>query len=786
MHNTIIGETQMRQNDKKISRDVLTAAILQVLILLAAVLFWLLNRGHAYQRAFTLDELLVADNAIVVQDVTMDESVGGEGVFLTTPALTLEKGIYQVQINYNASWTGSRVSAHTAELSTLEFHSPAVELNPAYHTQTLTVEIARDVTDLVIEAYFSGGGYVSITGLGIAETSDRYKKSLFYAFVMCLIVNLILIFKRSDVGMRKVIFALSAIFLATCYPLYNDYITVGHDVPFHLLRIEGIAEGLRTGSGFPVKIHPFWAKGYGYAVGVMYGDIFLYFPALLRLLGFSIQSAYKIFVAAMNLGTVVIAYLSFGRMFQSRRIGVLGSLIYSLSLYRLMDTYTRAAVGEYLAMMFFPLVLCGFYLIFTETSKENWKKYAVLTAFGLTGLIQNHVLSCEMAAVVILLACLILIRRVFQRYVFRSLVLGALLTVLLNVGFLVPFLEFYGGEYYINADMWVGSTVGFFQENGIFPIQLFSLFQHSNGGAWNTVAGVSNEVTTGVGIIFLLGIVLFGYLALCHYQECRRVKNFQAAGICLIFGGLFLYMSTSLFPWDAIADWGEPVRRLVYILEFPWRLLAPATALLTFVTCFTISALPRVMGREVYLTIGTMALVLLAVNSGWYLYDFAYFGEPYRVYYGYEMNTMQMYSYDYLPVATDPEEIKDGMILMKNIALFEDYRKQGTNISCKVTTEEEGYVDFPLLSYPHYICIAETGEQLPVTSGYNGMLRVTFPAGFDGNIQISYKEPWFWRLSEILSLFTLLGCSVVLLSDHFMNGGKRTAEADVLEFEKVG
>ena len=61
----------------------------------------------------------------------------------------------------------------------------------------------------------------------------------------------------------------------------------GHDISFHLMRIEGLAEGLKMGQ-FPVKIQPAWYEGFGYGCSVFYGDLFLYIPACLRLLGVSL------------------------------------------------------------------------------------------------------------------------------------------------------------------------------------------------------------------------------------------------------------------------------------------------------------------------------------------------------------------------------------------------------------------------------------------------------------------------------------------------------------------
>ena len=70
------------------------------------------------------------------------------------------------------------------------------------------------------------------------------------------------------------------IILMASIPLFNNYLIRGHDIYFHLMRIEGLAQGLGAGE-FPVRIQPAWYDGYGYAVSVFYSDLFLYPAALL-------------------------------------------------------------------------------------------------------------------------------------------------------------------------------------------------------------------------------------------------------------------------------------------------------------------------------------------------------------------------------------------------------------------------------------------------------------------------------------------------------------------------
>lgn len=733
--------------------------ICQIAALSVAALTYLINRGDAYQRTFNLSELSLTDSVLSAEGIKVDSELSAGGTFMQTEPLSLEKGIYRIQIDYQTNSKDNTIEAFCSGLGAMEWYSAPIKLSPSGLSSYLTLELSRDAEDVVIQGVFSGNGSVIINNLGIYETSNMYKQNLFYAVVFCIALEAVCYFLRSDSTRRRIILILSGIFLVSCYPLYVNYLTVGHDIPFHMLRIEGITAGLSQGV-FPVKIHPVWAQDFGYAVGVFYGDFLLYIPAVMRLFGLPVQTAFLYFVALMQLATVAVSYFAFKRMFKSSNVGICASFLYSLSLYRLADVYTRASVGEYSAMLFFPIVFCGFYLIFMEAKKENWWKYAMLTALGLTGLIQSHVLSCEMSIFFILILCILLIRLVIKPYKFLALASGAVLTVLLNLGFLVPFLDYFDESIMILSPEWTGGSGGAIQSIGLFPLQVFSLFQRSNGGTWSTNAGVNNEASYGTGIIFLIAIGLFLYLLSCHKEECKKHYNFIPACISFGMGCLAVWMSTCYFPWDRIADSSAFLSTLINSLQFPWRMLAPATIFLTFVGCFVYTQLPAVMKELHVSAVLTACIVLLFVNIGWYYYDLCYTVEPYRVHDTYELDSMTMYSYDYLPAGTDPSQISAGKVLHDGVVSIDGFQKQGTKILCRITAEDrDGWIDLPLNYYRGYKCnVLETGEEPEVSAGTNNMVRVSLPAGFTGTLQVFFEEPLHWRISEVVSLLTLLGC----------------------------
>src|SRR5699024_9893493 len=104
------------------------------------------------------------------------------------------------------------------------------------------------------------------------------------------------------------------------YPLFTDFLTVGMDQEFHLRRIEGLFGALQSGQ-WPARISTQHFGGKGYATGVMYPELFLYFPAALRLAGASILFSWKALLFAINLGTAFSAYFCGRRLMNSRAAG---------------------------------------------------------------------------------------------------------------------------------------------------------------------------------------------------------------------------------------------------------------------------------------------------------------------------------------------------------------------------------------------------------------------------------------------------------------------------------
>ena len=75
----------------------------------------------------------------------------------------------------------------------------------------------------------------------------------------------------------------------------------------------------------------------------------------------------------------------------------------------------------------------------------------------------------------------------------------------------------------------------------------------------------------------------------------------------------------------------------------------------------------------------------------------------------------------------------------------------------------EGYVEFPLLNYRHYVANDNQGNKLQVLNGDNNVVRVIVPKGFSDSIIVRYKPPIYWHIAEIISVMSCMGLVWIVL-----------------------
>lgn len=715
-----------------------------------------------------------------------EADAGGTADYISQ-CVSLKPGTYRVIVDYEASSDMTNVIdvlSENAGYSILKTNT-----TPLYAGQRQTSYIfwlTGSLSDLQVKVTSGGEGILNVFGGKLVRTNHMERQALLCAFVFLALLDILLYallkWKRMEEKQgresRRTAVLLGGIILGVSLPLFTDYLLTGADMTFHLLRIEGIKDGLLSGQ-FPVRIEPNWPNGYGYASGIFYCGLFLYLPAFLRIMGLTVQAAYKSYKLVMNVATCLISWYSFKKMFHSNKIGIFGSFLYTFYIVRIVFLYAVDGVGQYTAMTFLPLVAYGFYRIFTEDQKRPEEKYSFIPlALGISGMVGCHVLSCELLLFFILLLCVVCIRKLFQKEVFLQLCKAAAVTVLLSFWFLIPF-----ADYMLTMDMAVtkgGAAYKQIQTWGMYIPQIFEPFPLGGGyGALPAENGMPGEIGYGIGLGLTLGLLLIFFLLTVvrkpMQKQAGETETLQgitgkAGKISLGFALLSMGMATIYFPWDRLAKCGGLLRQLIATLEFPYRMLSFTGVFLVMACCFALQDLMKLkdMGKLKPIILYS---AVLAISVG-HLLTIAYFyntiftegGGFYRLYDETAMGSGYISSGEYVLLGTDTEKLTyKGPVCSDRIAL-NSYEKKGCHVRLDCDCGSEGqYIELPLLYYKGYKAIESGGETLQVVCGENNVVRVLVPSGFQGIIEVDFAGFWYWRAAELISLGTLcLICTPVI------------------------
>lgn len=717
----------------------------------------------------------------------------GEMIDYISQKITLPAGTYRVVVDYETSSDLTNVIDVISENA--GYGVIKTNTTPLYAGQRQTSYLfwlTGSVSDLQVKVTAGETGVLNVFGGKLVRTNHMERERFLGALVFLTLFDLLLYVlpkwkrlereKKRETAMTAAL--LSGIILGVSFPLFTDYLLTGADMTFHLLRIEGVKDGLLSGQ-FPVRIQPNWLQGHGYAVGIFYCDLFLYLPAFLRIMGMTVQGAYKCYKLSVNIATCLIAWYSFKKMFRSNKTGIFGSFLYTFYIVRLVYIYAVDGVGQYTAMTFLPLVVYGFYRIFTEDQNAPEEKYSFIPlAMGVSGVLCSHVLSCEILLFFILIFCVICFKKLFRKEIFIQLCKAAAAVILLNLWYLVPF-----AEYMLSTDLAVtkgGAAYKQIQTWGMYIPQLFEPFpaggQH---GALPAENGMLEEMGYGIGLGLTIGILLILFLLTVVKKPLEKKKGKEiffgisgkAGKIVFGFGLLSLGMATIYFPWDRLAKYNGIARQLIATLQFPNRMMTFAGVFLVTACCFMVQDLKTLTEEIKWKSILLYGAVLVIsaghILTAGYFHNTTFTGSSglFRLYDETAMGNSYISGGEYVLLGTDTGKLTyKGPVCTEKIYL-NSYEKKGcyVRIDCdcghgetvKIKTPEyEGYVDkgqyieLPLLYYKGYRAKESGGEILPVVCGENNVVRVLVPSGFQGIMEVDFKGFWYWRAAEVISLGT--------------------------------
>lgn len=571
--------------------------------------------------------------------------------------------------------------------------------------------------------------------------------ALFFALCDLLAWALFGVAGRGSRPLPRVPLALLGITALACLPLFSDQLYFGHDLNYHLQRIAAMGEELSYGQ-FPVRIATTTLNGYGYLNPLCYCELFLLLPALLYNAWLPLRTCYQVYVFAVTLAAAGCSYLCFARISGSRRDGVLGAAFYTLSSYRLVCVWFRAAVGEYTAISFLPLVLLGVWQIYT-CEKPRFAQWAPL-ALGMAALVQCHLISTELTAALLVLFCLLRLRQTLAPARLLAWVKAAALAFGLSAWFLLPFLSTV-----LSVPLQVnGPSVGKPQREGLYLVQLLNPFGPGSGG---TSTGTSTDMSLTLGLPLLLGLGLVVWCLVRRREAPRPRALTLTAGL-----GLFcLLAAMEFFPWDFVESWlGAAAAKALTTFQYPWRFLALAVLLLCAAVLLALGLLRGERPRAARAAAGALAAAVL-LGTGVFQMQLLTTTEL-------TANSMSQngtrdaglgeYMIDgcslYETVWAQPKPGSDALTLTG----YE--KRQGVACLSVDNAGDTAAISVPIFNYGHYRAVDENGTAFAIRSGENARIVLDIPAGYAGTIHIFWQSPLWWRGCEVLSLLCAAGCLV--------------------------
>lgn len=686
--------------------------------------------------------------------------------------ISLPAGVYRVELEYESdtdlnSWCG--VQDGTVFSGGLKCNGQNLYSGETVTSYTMWLYESTD--GLEVLASYNGTGTMAVGDLTIRETNGLWTELLVIVAFAALLTELLwrlaegirqgVISERK----RKIWFFLMIIgVLASVIPL-RDCVVGGADLTYHLQRIEGCKDALLSGQ-FPVRIEPEWLYGHGYANAIFYCPIFLYFPALLRLAGFTVTTSYNIYCIALNFATAWIAWYSFSRIFgcggeneKNDTVALACTALYTLSIFRINKLYGTGGTGQGTAFTFLPLVACGLYLILAgednrteNTGKTNqtfWSGGWLALALGYAGILQSHILTCEITVLVTILTCLVFARRVLRKNALRQLIRAALCAAALSLWYLVPFLD-----YYLTQDVHIKHvSARTIQDRGLTLGELFQLWP------------VDSDNGNGPGLLLLIAVpvcLAIGGIAARRGELRQSGKRNAQTGMavwCSVLAVLLCVMSLRIFPWDAIQNSNPLAATLVSSLQFPNRFIGWASLCLILVLGCCL-AQTHDKGPGWRLAGGAWVLAVLLTTGCYCQEETVCRSDVLRIYNEEGMGFGYISGAEYLIEGTDYEQLTyHGAVCGESVTVTA-YEKQYLTIrlTCENTSGADSYIDLPLLLYKKYTARdIETGLSLEMVYNDNYELRVIVPAGYSGEILVQYQSPLYWRAAELVSVLAAAG-----------------------------
>lgn len=522
------------------------------------------------------------------------------------------------------------------------------------------------------------------------------------------------------------------VILIAIAPLLRDACIDGHDVEYHLLRIESLKNGILIGKPF-LKINTIFFNNAGYASSLFYPDILLYFPAILRAIGFSISVSYNLFLIFCVILCYINVYYCTKLIVKNSYSAIAASAIYTLCQYHIDDIYLRAAIGEISAFVFIPLLLFGIYDVLYNNFQKPWTMIA-----GFVGVMLCHTSTLLICTLFYFIFFSFHLKTFIKNPILiYKLIFAAIIVLSLTAFYLIPVIEQMTYDSFRFNRPWVIPSE--------HMVNIGTLF--------------SNQFT---GIGFIIWVLCFSRFFVP--KEVKNIILINFADKCLLMGILFAFLTTNLFPWSKIDNY-------ISILQFPWRMHIISSFCLALSVTIYFSSIFSNANYERY---GLYIIVFAMGISAFITFsriDIRYVALKDSYYYNIK-NTAEVQAGEWLPLSvTDIDLVlnNSNKVATDSGKTLPFIREKNTILVDCIYDEKIDYIDVPYIYYKGYNAYLLHGEyEKPIKlniagNGNYGFCRVSVPVDCKGTILIKYDGTKIQNLSYLVTILTMISILCIII-----------------------
>ncbi|MBI2822940.1 MAG: hypothetical protein HYX74_12020 [Acidobacteria bacterium] len=532
----------------------------------------------------------------------------------------------------------------------------------------------------------------------------------------------------------RVLLGLALLCLPLWLPLFTAEQLGGHDTFLYMWRLVEFHENIRHGILLP-RWAPDLSSGFGQPLFLFNPPLFYYLAEVWHLAGLGFMAAVNMACVTLIAGSAVAMFL-LGAFYFGRAGGILAAAAYLYAPYFLVDLYVRQALAEFTAFPFYPLALYGL----AGYARQGHKRFLLAGAAGYAGVLLAH----NPAA--LLFSPLVAAFGLFNGWRARSwrVLQGQAATVLLGLGAAAfVWLPILAERHWVNVDRLLENYLRY-ANHFVYPRQFFL----SPWGYGLSLPGPADGMSFTLGwshLILLLVVAVWARKAPGRVDG-RWLGFFFCAAVVLCL----LMTSYSDWIWSRLP--------LLQYVEFPWRLLAPATVCVALLVAPLAALLePMAIRRRKWLA-GALALLILpnlshAQPPEVHPIDPSQWAPEQMARRGIRVTTVEEYEPVWVkrraPFRTDPLRVLSGD------AELLDLTRSPVHWEAKVSARLDSLAELALAYFPGW-SVSIDGREVPVEiAGESGLIRFAIPAGGE-QVIVHFGSTWPRRIGGAISLLSIL------------------------------